>query len=102
MTERTDRELLKLAAKAAGIDHPGGEHSRYNDGRLWDCNGLRWWNPLEDDGDAFRLMVALGIRPEFDGYAELAMQDELYKTRRAIVRAASQISLGMENHNGMA
>ena len=61
MTERTDRELTELAAKAAGIDHPGGEHSRYNDGRLWDCNGLRWWNPLEDDGDALRLAVKLGI-----------------------------------------
>lgn len=57
----TDREMLKLAAKAAGIEHPGGEHSRADDGRLWDCNGLRWWNPLTNDGDALRLAVACGI-----------------------------------------
>jgi hypothetical protein len=95
--ERTDRELLELAAKASG-EWP----ESWRDSEAYFTGVLSRWNPLEDDGDAFRLMVALGIRPEFDGYAELAMQDELYKTRRAIVRAASQISLGMENHNGMA
>jgi hypothetical protein len=81
--ERTDREMLELAAKAVGIPV------------IWMQTTGRW-NPLEDDGDAFRLMVALGIRPEFDGYAELAMQDELYKTRRAIVRAAAAMAEGGE------
>ncbi|MEO1820751.1 hypothetical protein [Pseudomonas sp.] len=89
MTERTDRELLELAAKAAG-EWPESWH----DSEAYFTGVLSRWNPLEDDGDAFRLMVALGIRPEFDGYAELAMQDELYKTRRAIVRAAAAMAEG--------
>jgi hypothetical protein len=40
----TDEELIKLAAKAAKIED------------------LRIWDPLTDDGDAFDLMVRLGIR----------------------------------------
>ena len=56
----TDRELLEMAAKAADEwplswrDSPG-----YMDGIL------RRWNPLEDDGDAFCLMLALGLRFEY-------------------------------------
>ena len=57
MTDK--RELLELAARAAGIEHPGGEHSIENDGRLWDCERLRWWNPLTDDGDCARLEAAV-------------------------------------------
>lgn len=59
-----DKTLLELAAKAAGIEHPGGDHSIANDGRLWDCNGLRWWNPLTSNDDALRLAVKL--RMEID------------------------------------
>lgn len=62
----TDRELLELAAKAAGIDHPGGEHSLYSDGRLWDCKELRWWNPITDDGDALRLAVKLHMSIHYE------------------------------------
>lgn len=105
MTERTDRELLKLAAKAAGIDHPGGEHSRYNDGRLWDCNGLRWWNPLEDDGDALRLAVKLKLTifqsdlfvrvgDAIEPLASESLRREA--ARRAIVRAAAAMAEGGE------
>ena len=89
--ERTDRELTELAAKAANIGEV--QEIRDNGDVIYTAattNNL--WRPLTDDGDAFRLMVALGIRPEFDGYAELAMQDELYKTRRAIVRAAAAMA----------
>lgn len=56
----TDRELLEMAAKAADEwplswrDSPG-----YMDGIL------RRWNPLEDDGDAFRLMLNLSLRFEY-------------------------------------
>lgn len=58
---RTDRELLELAAKAAG------------NGAQWDCPergmivlapsgaDVITWNPLTDDGDALRLAVKLGI-----------------------------------------
>ena len=66
-----DRELLELAAKAAGkkIDK-----SPYNGGGQgntgFDCMGrvaLDWhngkfWDPLGDDGDALRLAVKLGIK----------------------------------------
>ena len=103
----TDKELLELAAKAAGIEHPGGDHSIANDGRLWDCNGLRWWNPLTDDGDALRLAVKLKIPLQFpdwtnvtrtwgsksnlDAFDEPHGADPYAATRRAIVRAAAEI-----------
>ena len=65
-----DRELLELAAKAAGIkkdDSPYNGGGFGNDG--FDCMGnmvLDWhnnkhWNPLTDDGDALRLAVKLKI-----------------------------------------
>lgn len=108
----TDKELLELAAKAAGIEHPGGDHSIANDGRLWDCNGLRWWNPLTDDGDALRLAVKLELSQLFDSmpdgliveigipwhdtlfntiFTEPIGKDKYSATRRAIVRAAASI-----------
>jgi hypothetical protein len=92
----TDRELLKRAARAAGIEHPGGDHSRYDDGRLWDCDALRWWNPLHDDGDALRLAIKLGISIRIygdevgtDGCHEPYGPDPDAAVRRAIVRAAA-------------
>ena len=89
-----DKELLTLAAKAAGIE----------------CNdyGLDWfnryWNPLTDDGDALRLAVKLGLGIEFfsswvvanGGHDEDRESDPYAATRRAIVRAAAEISRGME------
>lgn len=52
----TDRELLDLAAKAAGITY------------MVSCSkqGLHissavWWNPLQDDGDCARMEASLGI-----------------------------------------
>ena len=57
----TDRELLELAAKAADVAMLG-----WNDGGEPYSGGIgsilpsgRVWNPLADDGDAFRLMVKL-------------------------------------------
>ena len=64
----TDRELLELAAKAAGID------GRYEDGYIayFESSGVppedsAWtelWNPLTDDGDALRLAVKLRLNIE--------------------------------------
>lgn len=60
-----DRELLELAAKAAGIKALRDPH-----GVLRDCTGsdparnifaCKEWNPLTDDGDALRLAVKLGM-----------------------------------------
>lgn len=56
----TDRELLELAAKAAGIEvapHTNAKLSRHT---VFTANGKNW-NPLTDDGDALRLAVKLGI-----------------------------------------
>jgi hypothetical protein len=52
----TDRELLELAACAAGIKT--SLHKETDS--LW-IDGPRVWNPLTDDGDALRLAVKLGI-----------------------------------------
>lgn len=106
----TDKELIKLAAKSVGIIHPGGEHSIYNDGRVWDCKELRWWNPLADDGDALRLAVKLNLDIRYESYDagvavivggtwdgapegvhEIFERDGPRATRRAIVRAAAEI-----------
>ena len=114
MSNTTDRELLKFAAKAAGIEHPGGQHSIHNDGRLWDCKALRWWNPLTDDGDAFRLAAMLCMETyhaDDGGWAAYAShptargiayaierhgEDPCAAARRAIVRAAAEIGRKMK------
>lgn len=111
-----DRELLEMAAKAAGYK------VRWHD--LWQCHshvgpnntdnpptlaGQRQiWSPLTDDGDALRLAVDLkidvsfawglgvnawtpGIDPQDVHYGE----DRNAATRRAIVRAAAEIAKDM-------
>ena len=50
-----DRELLELAAKAAGESTIG----RPDDINDWA------WNPLTDDGDALRLLNRLGLQLRF-------------------------------------
>ena len=89
----TDRELLEAAAKAAGIDLLRGPYIT--------------WNPLTDDGDAFRLMVKLDIdvvhafgtrtavAENTSGYAAEG-QDPYKSTRRAIVHAAADIGKEMK------
>jgi hypothetical protein len=109
-----DRELLEMAAKAAGIDRRYyeylGEWGLIND----DGDG-GFWNPLIDDGDALRLVVALGLTvvvqshecevfDDFDKclssvpifHASVCLSpeeatDPCAATRRAIVRAAAEI-----------
>jgi hypothetical protein len=117
----TDRELLELAAKAAGL--PVYES---DDGTLQarpilamkhgGGNGTmpyeQEWNPLRDDAEAFRLAVKLNLttryEPEPDGaivkvgalwhdefpdywWNEWLEKDAAAATRRAIVRAAADI-----------
>lgn len=93
----TDRELLELAAKAAGIDF----HARimqYSDGSEY-----FGWNPLTDDGDALRLAVKLELLHTYrmDQVADMVDfdatdQDSYAATRRAIVRAAAAIGKAMK------
>lgn len=116
----TDREMLELAAKAAGIavvgdvdrmiiqpDHRTGGFIIRND-----RGGDSSWNPLTDDGDALRLAVQLGLQVTpgtynkeeatayRSGMAEANervhyQQDICAATRRAIVRAAAEIGRAM-------
>ena len=104
----TDRELLELAAKAAGIDY----YTRAQSGGMLTDNGE--WNPLTDDGDALRLAVELNLQIEPDSFngdtivvgnsapgrplkcaTEPHKDDPYAATRRAIVRAAAEIGRGM-------
>jgi len=105
-----DKELLELAAKAAGIECTAvvleGVPHRFGGG---------YWNPLDiNTGDALRLAVKLRIgilmNHYFDGEyfvkcgsgrSDIAFMEKLnpdpgLATCRAIVRAAAEIGRGME------
>ena len=99
----TDRELLELAAKAAGLQRCENYYT--------DAAGNHVdWNPLADDGDAMRLAVKLkfdimqsgnivGVYPRFPKsiVAQQPAGDDPYAaTRRAIVRAAAEIGRNMK------
>lgn len=99
----TDRELLERAAKAAGIELGWDALGPYEriDGV---AGGYRSWSPLDDDGDALRLAVQLGMNiivlreggciVKIDGVyrAEELGDDPRAATRRAIVRAAAALN----------
>jgi len=101
----SDRELLELAAKAAGIKLRWWDNSR-NGLRVCNdtgsvCKRLHW-NPIEDDRDALRLAVKLGLSVRiatkagftwvngFEGSTPHG-NDPYAATRRAITRAAAEI-----------
>lgn len=112
----TDRELLELAAKAAGLSAVFDLYgwNEIGDGAFWDANEPPTpWNPLTDDGDALRLAVALRMRVHHDGscavveiptgqkycWTEAAVQEDSdygRATRRALVRAAAAIGEAMQ------
>ena len=105
-----DRELLELAAKAAGYLNwtPRAKGLYIETGSSRGSSGF-YWNPLDDDGDALRLAVKLGIDLEWrnDGRVaayrhananghcftafESSREERDAATRRAIVRAAAEI-----------
>lgn len=104
----SDRELLELAAKAAGYDcrfspdDPFCVHEMFI--------GPKWvaWNPLTDDGDALRLAVKLRMlldvtpvgtgaqAPGVGFFSQENAGDTYAATRRAIVRAAAEIGKAMQ------
>lgn len=103
-----DRELLTLAAKAAGIELEGW----YESADAFNAPYHGWWNPLTDDGDAFRLAVkvggelrlhteenwsAFGVIYSDEGMFEYHNNDPYAATRRAIVRAAAEIGRKMKD-----
>ena len=96
----TDRELLELAAKAAGI--AGTYIEAWGDVGITAAHQrTQLWNPLENDGDALRLAVKLNI-PIFpyDDETSTGTVGVVAKnwgckeanTRRAIVRAAAALA----------
>jgi hypothetical protein len=114
--EMSDRELLELAAKAAGIKLGGETDSGFSI-EIESEPYVATWNPLTDDGDALRLAVKLRLRlnreinfgddivevfgPEDDSMSchcstESTNGDPYAATRRAIVRAAAEIGRQMQ------
>jgi hypothetical protein len=113
----SDRELLEMAAKAAGIT---GEYDVITEAIESPAkpkpygDAHSYWNPLADDGDALRLAVKLQIDLEFDPIehstveayhqimgephfcaTEALSRDPYAATRRAIVCAAAEIGKAM-------
>ena len=106
---KSDRELLELAARASGLLLCGyswiGENEGDDECEILESAFVKRhpeqelaskWNPLTDDGDAFRLMVALRLwRDDPDICCVERVEDhngdELSATRRAIVRAAAAL-----------
>lgn len=100
-----DRELLELAAKAAGIQLNNGKVAWKSADGL--ATGWTEWNPLTDDGDALRLAVKLemtlaasiGIaRCDAGEFIELELsgKNPCAAVRRSIVRAAAEIGRNMK------
>lgn len=101
-TQTDDKELLELAAKAAGYILE--EH--YDDDQYypWCVTTDDFWNPLLDDGNALRLMVALRIDVALyskcvsvnDAPLEFYRDDPCSAVRRGIVKAAAEIGREMK------
>jgi len=114
MKMKSDRELLELAAKAAGYDvSSDGEGGLTIPLRRGVC---RDWDPLADDGDAIRLAVKLGIEihPDLECMETITAfvagrcgyntreewsdhhGDQMSATRMAIVISAAKIGESMQ------
>lgn len=91
-----NKELLRRAAKAV------------NGGAWHPLTHEKPWNPLDDDGDALRLLGSAGLLVDCsipgvvqcagprgiateERYIELAAENQRAATRRAIVRAAAAL-----------
>lgn len=110
MSTEKDRELLELAAKAAGLRVKWEEVHTCHWIELSQGLAIKPWNPLHDDGDALRLAVKLGLSVGHyqkavrvwttDGQevcvGESYQDDRDAATRLAIVRAAAEIGKAME------
>lgn len=108
---KTDKELLELAAKAAGYKLKNEIHNADDEliGFRTNARPLAGpWNPLTDDGDALRLAVRLDMRVSVisasqetfvifkGGVCEEAHGGDAFAaTRRSIVRAAAAIGEAM-------
>lgn len=116
----TDRELIELAAKAAGIQISWlGLQDFDNPRRIVEGFVCGQWNPIKDDADAFRLAVKLRLELSYSyepgvffagepegffkdrdakvAYAEVGDDsgDQYALMRLAITRAAPKIGKAM-------
>ena len=107
---QTDRELIELAAKAAGIQGRATENA--DEFNFWltkpDRFGGRTWAPILDDGDALRLEIALKLTSSWEPrrgwwsiggivngeYKWLAFHED---RKRATTMAAAEIGKSMCN-----
>lgn len=119
---KTDRDLLLLAAKAAGmvLDYtirPDGLAFYHSDRNALALADGGWFAPLDDDGDAFRLQVKLRMEvyegagdgpeawvgiyvprnPRQKFFCEVIGNDPCAAFRRAIVRASASIGESLKD-----
>lgn len=105
----TDREMVELAAKAAGIEIVWGKWLS----REWlaktNTGDLIPWDPITDDGDALRLAVMLRLTVKIEdheievfNWEGCLVSAEMFNgfdyeatTRHVIVRAAAEIGKQM-------
>lgn len=108
----SDRELLELAARAAGTPGkfiermPEDGYPNYSCG-VGRAGCQKLWNPLTDDGDALRMAAKLEMDICFHSegaellnvdphiYTDSEDGDQMQATRRAIVQAAAEIGRSM-------
>lgn len=129
MNDEQKREMLEMAAMAAGVRYdPELSRPHPTSGAFWGLwllydrepteHDRRHWNPLTDDGDALRMAVKLNLflvplsflRPDaheivvgvadWDGAREKANGDPYAATRLAITRAAAEIGRQMQSAEG--
>ncbi|MCY1376382.1 hypothetical protein D9M69_638690 [compost metagenome] len=102
----TDRELLELAAKAAGIGPVLCYETSRNCLRIGDRKSYRLWRPLTFGGDTLQLAGKMKFTLDFEngtvwGAGDLDMtalgktSDKQPCMKRAIVRAAAEIGRSM-------
>jgi len=109
----TDKELLELAAKAAGLELDEVHLAYLENEQTFirhepDSDGISGeWNPLTDDGDALRLAVNLRMKVDFNKtrvYAQVPNvtnlidkynNDKFKAARQAITECAAEIGKGM-------
>jgi Zn-dependent M28 family amino/carboxypeptidase len=111
---KTDRELLELAAKAAGIEWYGIAGDDSCECLYFDIgpDDVVEWNPLTDDGDALRLAVNLQFATKTGTECSTVYAEQLggmwcmnnkeqhngdpyAATRRCITRAAAEIGASL-------
>ena len=117
----TDREMLELAAKAAGFNFKWFKVKQWKNMKgkigpyryftgtvdVYGSHHTKPWNPLTDDGDALRLAVKLHMQVSITTESCRAEtlpvlgvmvndNDEFAATRRAIVMAAANAAVDMQ------